>query len=399
MPAVVTFDGPNRRIHEINTGLPRNTLDLVEVYSEWKEWVAASSANAGIVQGFRYIGGDPITAIQNAGSTFFLMNGWKFVPADYNHQLVIDGNLYTDPADGDRTDFTTITAQGIEVVYSVSNLVDAAVARLDLAQLQEAVYLDQFSGTAGAAEGVGTPTNPALYLADAFTIAAREGIHAISIVGDYILDRSVTNYRFTGTVSKDAASLDLNGYPCIRSNFQEMTLSGNAAGSALYGTKCQIGALTNSLGLFYDCGVSSVFSAGTGGKLSFINCYSDVPGSGRPTIDLADNLSDDLQLRGWKGGVKISNLDVNTQKVSIDVESGTVELDATCIDCDSIVLRGVGHFINNSSIDPAKIQNYLVSPESVTNEVLNAVLSNYGGAGDTMSDALQLLNAILALSA
>jgi len=138
MAAVVTFDGPNRRITEINTGLPTTDLSLQEVYSEWKEWVKLSSTNAGIIQAFRYAGADPVSATEETGTTFFIMNGWKLVPADYAHQLNINGNLFTDPPGASRTDFSTITAMGVEVVYNVSVLVEqgaAAGAATDVGQI------------------------------------------------------------------------------------------------------------------------------------------------------------------------------------------------------------------------------------------------------------------------
>ena len=43
MADIVTFDGVNKIITEIGLGSPigsaDNELDVVEIYSEWKEWV------------------------------------------------------------------------------------------------------------------------------------------------------------------------------------------------------------------------------------------------------------------------------------------------------------------------------------------------------------------------
>jgi hypothetical protein len=128
MPAVVTFDGDNRRIIEISAG-GDNELNVAEVYSEWKEWVKSAPANAAVEQAFRQVGGDPISPTQDLGTTFFLMNGWKVRPAELNHKLTLVGNIVTDPA-GESVFVPTLGAFTVNTETRVSNLID--VSRLDL---------------------------------------------------------------------------------------------------------------------------------------------------------------------------------------------------------------------------------------------------------------------------
>lgn len=347
MPAIFTFDGVNRRMTEINTGLSVNEVDYTEIYSEWKEWVATSPANAGIVQAIRYSGAEPISAIQNTGTTFFQLNGWKVVPADYNHRLVINGNVFTDPAGLDRTDFTTITANGIEVVWTVSNLVDSSVARLDLAQLQEAVFIDTFNGVSGTAVGIGTPTNPSSNIGDATFIALRDNLRSFCIIGPVTLAQSYMDWKFIGTISKESGSLDFGGFTHTRCAFEKLGLSGDANGSSISVDSCKVASVMNALGTFSNTGFSSLFSPGVSGVLTLDKCFSDVPGSGKPIIDLADNLSDDLQVRGWHGGLELRNVDVSGQKVSIDMDAGHLIVDSTCI-AGEILVRGNGKLTNNA---------------------------------------------------
>lgn len=349
MPAVVTFDPVNLIIEEINTGLEVNETDLFEIYSEWKDWLLADpGARLGYPQAFRQVGSDPISDIQNLGATLFIGGGWKLRPAEYDHQWLINGNLFTDPA-GERRTVPTIGAYTVEVTFFVSNLVDASVARLDLAQLQEAVFLDVANGVSGTAEGVGTPTNPSNNITDATTIGERDGVHAISITGSVTLTRAYTDWRFVGTVSRNSASIDYNGFSCLRCSFDEVEITGDANGQSLHVENCKIGVLSNALGYFQNCGLTSVFSAGSGGLLTFIECYDQVVGSGRAVIDLSDNLADNLQVMGWHGGMELRNVDVLGQTASIHVINGDVLIDSTNIIQNSIMLFGKGLLTDNAA--------------------------------------------------
>jgi len=98
MADVVTFDPVNLRIIEISTG-GDNELDWREIYSEWKDWLLAVPQRRGLPQAFRVVGGDPTSDTENLGSTFFMLHPWKFRPAESDHNLQINGNLFPDPPD------------------------------------------------------------------------------------------------------------------------------------------------------------------------------------------------------------------------------------------------------------------------------------------------------------
>jgi len=117
MPAVVTFDPVNRRIIEISAA-GNNSLNLDEIYSEWKEWVKIGD-NAKHPQAFRQVGGDPLTATSSLGTTFFLLNSWKMRPAEEDHQLTVVGNLFTDP-EGESPYVTTVGSFTVNINSEVS---------------------------------------------------------------------------------------------------------------------------------------------------------------------------------------------------------------------------------------------------------------------------------------
>ncbi|MEM9043426.1 MAG: hypothetical protein AAGC81_01935 [Pseudomonadota bacterium] len=90
------FDGATKIISE-----PLSTGDTTaevgrDIYSAWKRWVALGDG-AGFLPAFAVEGGTPIGATGLfTGATLILTNGWKIRAADYDHQLTILGNLFSD---------------------------------------------------------------------------------------------------------------------------------------------------------------------------------------------------------------------------------------------------------------------------------------------------------------
>ena len=103
-----------------------------------------------------------------------------------------------------------------------------------------------------------------------------------------------------------------------------------------------IGALNPIL----QCGLSAnKITLGGSDPSHFINCWSEVAGLGTPEIDMGGS-GRDLSLRGYSGGIKISNL-TGDNRASLDLISGQVIIDATCT-AGTIVVRGADHVEDNS---------------------------------------------------
>ena len=114
-----TFDGATKRV-TLPTGMV--TLDLIDVFSRWKDWVLAG--NAECLLAFSTVGGD-ITEIP---LYLFMQNGWLIVPQAANHTLtVINGVLvgqgsadpFTDPAGNYKIRINRQTP-GIAIGYSTT---------------------------------------------------------------------------------------------------------------------------------------------------------------------------------------------------------------------------------------------------------------------------------------
>lgn len=303
MPAVVTFDGPNKLIIEIDVA-GDNELDLVEIYSEWKEWVKTSD-NAKFLQAFSVVGGDPITGTQNLGSTFFLENGWRIRPAESDHKLTIVGNLYTREP-GQSVFVPTIGAFTVNTETRVSSLVDSSVSRLDLTQLLQGVYIDTVEGVSGTAEGVGVPTNPVNNIADAITIATRDKLRKFFIIeGTIVLPQSLQGYTFIGESADFQATVDCNGQNVHGSKFENITLTGTLTGS-VEANGCSLNVFSDLAGFFDNCEFVNNFSIQSANSCVFANCFSGVAGASTPVCVFGTNST--ASFRNYSGGLELGSM-------------------------------------------------------------------------------------------
>jgi len=340
MPAIVTFDGVNKIITEISAA-GDNELDVVEVYSEWKEWVTTSD-NSKYLQAFTPVGGDPITPTQSLGITYFLENGWRIRPAELDHKLTLVGNIFTREP-GASVFLPTIGAYTVNTETRVSNLVDSSVSRLDLTQLLQEVYVNP-NGVSGTDEGIGTPTNPVDNLTDARTIADRDKLTAYAFTGNYTVQVDHDSWGFRGTAGIFQNNLTLNGVSVDGTRFQDLILLGTMSGE-IDARSCLLSLLTGLEGAFRLCGLADSVTLATDATVVIVDSFSTVAGAARPTMTFSGN--NDVSIRNYSGGLTLASV-TGTAVASIDLSQGTLELDATCTG-GTVVVRGIGVLIDNST--------------------------------------------------
>jgi hypothetical protein len=140
------FDGPNKIIAE-PTGTGNTTYEVGrDIYSAWKRWLQLGT-NATYAQAFTVEGGTPIgTTGITTGATFVLINGWKVQAADYDHQLYIAGNLYSNdniPTIPSATANTTVIINTSTSVTGISNVNLSAIESAKLDELWKLAGLDK----------------------------------------------------------------------------------------------------------------------------------------------------------------------------------------------------------------------------------------------------------------
>jgi len=158
-----TFDGPNKLII-LSSGT--TVLDVKDMYSRWKDWVATSD-NAKYLPALAVLGGDPLPGGRYLGTTYFIENGWKVRPYEGNHQLVVSGNMYA--RDGSDPFVNTLGSYNVRIMLTVSNLIDTittgggvgTVAEVANAVWDATQSSHTASGTMGAAlAAAGTAGDP-----------------------------------------------------------------------------------------------------------------------------------------------------------------------------------------------------------------------------------------------
>lgn len=389
MADVVTFDPINLRIIEINSGLTTNVLDLVEIYSEWKDWILGDPQRAGYPSAFRVVGGDPISDVQNLGSTFFLNTGagWRIRPAEYDHQLAIVGNLFTDPA-GEITITSTIGAFTVLVEQRVSNLTDTSVASLDLLALQNTVYIDTIDGTAGTTGDIGSPTSPVNNLADARTISDNINLRSFTLRGEITLDQDYSSWKFDSVGSEESSIVNLNGQNVDQSAFTAVEVAGAGTGH-IDVTRCALGTLSGIEGDFRNCSFKDTITLGNGsnGISHFDNCFSGVPGTGRPFIYMTTDA--EAGFRHYSGGIEIFDMAAGNV-VSVDMNPGTVFLGPTNVGGNAM-LRGTGVVFDTSA--GTTVTNQVAEGGNTTDEIADAV---WEALASSYSDDLTMGGRILA---
>lgn len=127
----VAFDGPNKIIYVAEGVTELNVKE--DIYSAWKEWILGSVESppaSNWDQAFIAVGGDPITATESLGITYFLENGWRIQPfaSKQPYLLRVNGNIYTREEGGNPFLF----AEGVSIALTRSNLVDQVTVASNL---------------------------------------------------------------------------------------------------------------------------------------------------------------------------------------------------------------------------------------------------------------------------
>lgn len=128
----VIFDGINRLII-VNPSEPVISVKA-DIYSAWKEWIRLRD-HAKFAPAIRVVGGDPISATQFTGDTYFLTNNWRIFISDATQ---IDGVIYSD-----NYPSPFVTASDAKIVRNnVSSLVQSLgfTGNLDSGQIAGAVW-------------------------------------------------------------------------------------------------------------------------------------------------------------------------------------------------------------------------------------------------------------------
>lgn len=315
----------------------------VDMYSDWKEGILANNsggeAEAMLAEGGAVI--DPLTD-ERTGTTYFLLNGYKIRPDEADHTLVVTGNLLPG-IPGEPLVVPTVGNFTVNVISDQSALVFAKVARVDLVAVTNAIYIDTVNGSD---TNDGTPLKPVATIGQAKTLADLDGVRTYRFRGNITVSTDHDRWTFIGEGAEFFNQVNLNNSSVDESNFINCQLSGDSANSTINAVSCELNGMGGVDGVFRECGfISTVKLDQTNGVYIFDRCHSRVPGTGRPIISLLNATGQSVQFRNYAGGISVR--DMTSGNMSLDVNSGSVDLDST-VTGGTIVVRGHGLIVDRS---------------------------------------------------
>lgn len=141
MPTI-TFNGPSKLV-TIGYDAAITSLTAVEIYSRWKEWVAAG--NAQYAPAFaESVGGNDLGGGVGLGQYVFFQNGdgWRITGASQDYEVRIVGDLYFSAPNG----AVFVPVSGKSVIFSIQRSVGSTIVAsggggsVDADSIAEAVW-------------------------------------------------------------------------------------------------------------------------------------------------------------------------------------------------------------------------------------------------------------------
>jgi len=230
------------------------------------------------------------------------------------------------------------------VTGSVASVIAAVSTTLTTAEkidLYEGGAWYKSTGAAGTVIGTnGTPGNPCSAFADAVTLAGTTGLNRVYAFAESVATATIPDMELVG----------VGGRPYFIANAQVCTLlrcknievfGPFGAASQVYADDCLLGGSTGWWVQARNCFISgtTAFAAGDS-RLS-----NTVGAAGGTTIfDLGVNASN-LELAGWSGEAKLTNMDA-TNSVVVD-GIGVITIDSSCTG-GTVTIRGQISLTDNS---------------------------------------------------
>lgn len=246
----------------------------------------------------------------------------------------------------DRTSSSSATLQELEAIQ--------------FASYNACVTVDTTSTHTGTLFPTGTAQAPVNNFSDALQIAEDRGFIKFYVIGDATIDTGLdfTDMIFEGQgINLSTLTLESNA-DFLNTEFLNATIEGTLDGNSTI-RDCQIADLTFVTGVINDCILAGKTILGGTVLAQFINCVSGVPGTETPEIDMGGD-GPGLSVRNYNGGLKVSNK-TGTDNVSIDMNSGHVNLDSTVVN-GTIVVRGISKLTNNATGSAVVIDDDLIQP-------------------------------------
>jgi hypothetical protein len=276
----------------------------------------------------------------NGGITLTNKSGPESVSIDMNSgQVVLDDTVTTGTivmrGIGTWTNELTY-AGGADIVNQLINPQDAQAAAFN-----NEVTIDITSPYSGTVYPVGTARMPVNNLADAKTIAVRQGFNKLHVQGSFFFapGDDISNYRVYGQ-NASQSMISINAGTLVQNTeFGECLLTGDVSqGDNIIVRNAILSALTGFEGIAFQCLILNDLTCrdDNASRVALLDCYSGNPDEPHPVVHLRQA---QFIARNFSGGLQITDKTGNAA-ASIDM-SGTVSV-ADTVASGTLILRGVG---------------------------------------------------------
>jgi len=313
-----------------------------------------------------YHGGIKLTNCTGGGSTSIDMSSGRVLL----DSTISSGDFYIR-----GVAFIEDSSTGTTVVYDQTN------SALTTAYLERAVWID----TEQVAAGNGSQASPFNSLTSAVDYAEEEGIKTLYVYADITLDRQLKNFKIVGI---GTPTVDTNGQNLDKSEFWHVKIQGTYTGSIIV----QQSVLLNNFelnGFFEKNALAGDLTCIDGSTVFMLGCSSAIAGIGRPTISMNGLGSSSLSVRDNNGGMTITDCNNISDKVTVEVNVGSLTFDSTCTNGE-MVARGNCTFVDNSN--GATVYNEVINNDTIARSTMSeAIEGSY-----TIEEVMRLLSAALA---
>ncbi len=349
---MATFDGPNKLII-LASPITDPVQDVVDIYSRWKDWVRLSD-NAKFLPAFaNSVGGNPTNPPERISAYVFVNNdlGWRIRPFEASGTVLLDGDLF--PSDPGLPLFVPtvgtwntgirqlVSSKALQVETGVSGLTAAESQQLNEVHGQIGRYL--WIDDTAMVDGAGYQQDPFNNLTSLVTESSTSGIKFIVVLDDLTVDQNMIGYNFEG---RSIPQIDFNGFNVNGSEFSSCSLTGTMQGEIRGATSCDLDSVSGLRGTFNECSLSGVNTLDDGAKVVFRRGFSATLIT--PSFDFTGLATiTELIVKDFSGDLSVSNIDSTNVSASIELNGGTLTIDATCTD-GTIDVIGVGRLVDNS---------------------------------------------------
>jgi hypothetical protein len=260
----------------------------------------------------------------------------------------------------------------VKVANQVSLIVNNAAGlitnnAIEYSSFNGGVTIDVTSAFSGTLFPVGTPQAPVNNMTDALLIAGYRGLTTFYVIGDLDITAALDleGYVFVGeSMTKSEIDID-SAAACSKCEFYDASVVGTLDGENKL-QNCRITNLNYLNGVVEQCLLGpGTITLGGSATAHFLDCWSGVPGTSTPVIDMG-GAGQSLALRNYNGGISLRNKS-GSDAISIDLNSGQVILEST-LTAGDIVVRGIGKLTDLSQGANVLSEDF-ISPENIATHV------------------------------